>query len=224
MKSMTGGIRRNAAWKHAAMVLTAAGAVVLTAASASAQIAPGQSGSSTTMVFTDNGEAFRTLNAFAACYARQNTARALELIATEPATREEAQTYRRLFSRDNRSCLGENTELRMPVAMVRGAIAEGLYKNRIALPANLVQSAPAPGEVRTLSEAARCYTATHREQVRALVEQTTAGSRREFEALGEIAGDFFQCVPETARGRRFDPTQVRFRLAEALLRLPTPSD
>ena len=224
MTSMTGGIRRNAAWKRAAMVLTAAGAVVLTAASASAQIAPGQSGSSSTIVFTDNGEAFRTLNAFAACYARLNSARALELIATEPATREEAQTYRRLFSRDNMSCLGENTELRMPVAMVRGAIAEGLYKGGIALPPNLVQAAPAPGEVRTLSEAARCYTATHREQVRVLVEQTTAGSRREFEALGEIAGGFFQCVPETARGRRFDPTQVRFRLAEALLRLPPPSD
>ena len=224
MTTILAGIRRDAGWKRAAMVLTAAGVVVLTAASASAQIAPGQSGSSTTMVFTDNGEAFRTLNAFAACYARQNTTRALELIATEPATREEAPTYRRLFSRDNMSCLGEDTELRMPVAMVRGRSPRACTRGGIALPPNLAQAAPAPGEVRTLSEAARCYTATHREQVRALVEQTAAGSRREFEALGEIAGDLFQCVPETARGRRFDPTQVRFRLAEALLRLPAPSD
>src|SRR5688500_14126299 len=80
---------------------------------APAQIAPGLSGSSSTMTFVDNGEAFRALNAFAACYARQNSARALELIATEPATREEAETYRRLFRRDNMSCLGEDTELRM---------------------------------------------------------------------------------------------------------------
>jgi hypothetical protein len=69
MKTITAGIRPDAAWKRVVMVLTAAGAVVLTAASASAQIAPGQSGSSSTIVFTDNGEAFRTLNAFAACYA-----------------------------------------------------------------------------------------------------------------------------------------------------------
>ena len=191
---------------------------------APAQIAPGLSGNSSTMTFVDNGEAFRTLNAFAACYARQNSARALELIATEPATREEAETYRRLFRRDNMSCLREDTELRMPVALVRGAIAEGLYKRGIALPPQLIQSAPAPGGARTLSEAARCLTASRRDRVQALVEGTAPGSRGEFEALNALADDFFACVPDTARDRRFDPTQVRFRLAEALLRMPAPAN
>ena len=205
----------------------AVGAALVLAAlaqAAPAQIAPGYSGTSSTMTFADNGEAFRTLNAFASCYARQNSARALELIATEPATREEAETYRRLFRRDNMSCLGENTELRMPVALVRGAIAEGLYKRGIALPPQLVQLAPAPGSVRTLSEAARCLTASHRDLVQALVDGTMPGSRAEFEALSALAGDFIACVPETARGRRFDPTQIRFRLAEALLRMPAPAN
>lgn len=174
------------------------------------------------MMTFDGEEAMRTLAVFGTCYARLNTDEALALIATEPASREEAETYRRLFRRDNQSCLGEATEMRLPIALVRGAIAEGLYKRRVPLPANLSQTAPAAGEVRTLSEAARCYTVGHREQVRSLLEQTPLGSRREYDALSAMAGDFFQCVPETARGRRFDPTQVRFRLAEALLRLRAP--
>ena len=186
---------------------------------ASGQLAPGVSGSSSAMTF-DSEEAMRTLSVFGACYARLNTHQALELIGTEPASREEAETYRRLFRRDNQSCLGEFTEMRMPIAFVRGAIAEGLYKRGVPLPSNLGQTAPAAGEVRTLSEAARCYTATHRQQVQNLVEQTPPGSRREYDALSAMAGDFFQCVPETARRRRFEPTQVRFRLAEALWRLP----
>lgn len=199
-------------------------AAVLAGQEASAQIAPGRSGTSSTMTITDNEEAFRTLNAFANCYARQNTARALELIATEPGTTAEAETYRRLFRRDNMSCLGEATELFMPMALVRGAIAEGLYKRGVALPPNLVQAAPEPGTVRTLSDAARCYTAAHRDRVRALVEQTPPGSRREFAALTEMAADFFQCVPEAGRNRQFNPTQLRFRLAEALLRMPAPAN
>src|SRR5688572_21759813 len=108
-------------------VLALAGASVA-GPGALAQIAPGYSGSSSMMTYTDNGEAFRTLNAFANCWTRQNRERALELIATEPATRAEAETYRRLLNR-NVACLGDGTSLRMPRTLVRGAIAEGLYRN-----------------------------------------------------------------------------------------------
>ena len=206
--------------------LRAGAALVLAAVAgqASAQIAPGLSGSSSTMTFVDNGEAFRTLNAFASCYARQNTAQALELIATEPASREESTTYRRMFRRNNFACLSEGTTLRMSMALVRGAIAEGLYKRDIALPPQLVQSPPAHGTVRTLSEAARCIAAARRERVQALVEGTRPGSREEYEALISLAADLPPCLPETARIRRFDPTQIRFRLAEALWRMPAPAN
>ena len=206
--------------RRPAAVALVAMAVAVATQSAPAQIASGRSGSSTTMVVEDDGEAWRTLVAFGTCYAARSTASAFALIATEPGSREEAQTYRQLFSRDNQSCLGGNTELRMPLAMVRGAIAEGLYERGVALPANLVQAAPQAGSIRTLSEAARCYAAAHRDRVHALAADTRAGSRGEHEALSVVAPDFFRCVPETARGRQFDPTLIRYRLIEAALRMP----
>lgn len=187
---------------------------------AAAQIAAGVSGSSTTTTM-DDGEAWRTLRAFGHCYSSRNLAGALALIATEPGSRAEAETYRRLFRGDSQ-CLGGSTELAMPVAMVRGAIAEGLYRNRAALPANLALAAPVAGvPIRRFSEAARCYAATHRDQVRSLVETTAPGSRQELAAMNDMASDFFRCLPEVARSRRLNPTQVRYLVAEALLRLPT---
>lgn len=189
---------------------------------ASAQIGAGYSGSSSLTTF-DNEEGMRTLGVFGICYVSNNLPDALALIATEPGSRAEADTYRRLFRRDSQSCLGENTEVRAPVSLVRGAIAEGLYKRRAALPASLAQSVPAAGvPIRTLSEAARCYIAGHRDEARALVERTPPGGRRELEALRAMAPAFFGCVPDTARGRSFDATLIRFRLAEALFRTAAP--
>ena len=189
---------------------------------APAQIASGFSGRSSQMTM-DESEAMRTLRAFGSCYAERNTAEAWSLIGTEPGSQGEADTYRRLFRRDSQGCLGEATELQVPVYMVRGAIAEGLYSRRVAVPAQLRVSPLAPGAaVRTLSEAARCYTAAHPDKVRALVENTLPGSPPEHVALSEMAPDFFRCVPETARGRRFGSTQVRYKLAEALLRMAGP--
>ena len=208
------------ALRPAAAALAVGLAAALAAQSAPAQVAPGRSGSSTLRVVEDDGEAWRTLVAFGTCYAARSTANALALIATEPGSREEEQTYRRLFSRDNQICLGGNTELRMPLAMVRGAIAEGLYERGVALPPNLIQAPPRAGSIRTLSEAARCYVAAHRERVHALAADTRAGSRGEHEALSAVAPGFFRCVPETARDRQFDPTLIRYRLIEAALRMP----
>jgi hypothetical protein len=199
-------------------------ALGVTGQAAPAQLAPGVSGSTSTETF-GHDEAMRLLSVFGNCYARRYEADALALVATEPGSRAEAETYRRLFRRGNQACLvgAEDTEMRMPVALVRGAIAEGLYKNHIALPANLALAMPEAGTVRTLSEAARCYTGAHRDQARDLIENTQPGTRDELAALNRIAPDFYRCVPDTARRRGFQATQLRFRLAEALWRMPAAS-
>jgi hypothetical protein len=190
------------------------------ASGVTAQLSPGVSGSSS-LTYFDNEEAMRTLRVFGTCYSGRHPEESLAFMATEPASQAEADLYRRMFRRDNQNCLGENTEMRVPVAFVRGAIVEGLYRNGTALPPNLALSPPPPGTpIRTLSEAARCYTAGHRDQVRSLIEQTQPGSRQELAALTEMAPDFFRCVPDTARGRSFDSAQIRYRLAEALYRMP----
>ena len=200
-----------------ALILVAA--LFAAAAPAWAQIAPGMSGRSTTDVIEDNGEFWRTLVAFGNCYADRSAERAFALLATEPGSRDEQQAFRRLFGRGTNSCLHETTLVGLSRAMVRGAIAEGLYRRRTAVPDDLRLPPIEPAAVRTLSEAARCYTAAHGAEVEALVAGSRAGSRREFEQLSAMADDIFACMPETAAGRSFDPTLLRYRLVEALLRL-----
>ncbi len=204
-------------WSWLSMTVVAG----VAASSAPAQIAPGRSGSSTMSSFGGD-EVWRTLDAFGSCYALQNWPQAFELLATTPGSREEAVVYRRLFRSHNQSCLGEGT-VRLSVApdMVRGAIAEGLYRRGYAVPSNLIVAAPPPGaEIRTFSEAARCYATTHREQVRTLITETRPGSRQEMEAINALSGEFSTCLPPRVRNRTFFSTEIRFRLAEALLRLP----
>lgn len=202
--------------------LAFAAASVALAGIASAQISSGYSGSSTTGTMA-NEEAWRTLAVFGRCYAEHNQAGAFELLATVPDSPEERTVFRRLFRRETQFCLGEGTELGVRIGIVRGSIAEGLYRRGVQVPANLVQPVPAPGTpTRTLSGIARCYAATHRAEVRALL-QTPLASRAELEALNAMSAELFQCVPEFARSRPFDTMMLRFRLAEALLRMAPPA-
>ena len=183
-----------------------------------AQVPSGYSGSSSLTTIADS-ESWRTLTAFGNCYAQRNLPDALALIATEPGSQAEATTFRHLFRRETVTCLGPGTQLSMALPLIRGAIAEGLYQRRVAVPAELVQGPlPAGTVIRTLGQAARCYVADHRAPAQALLESTAPGTQSEYEALGPMAEDFFRCIPEWARGRSFDGTLLRYRLAEALLR------
>lgn len=212
------GSRLGRAWRRGALMGAAA---LLTVDAAIAQIGRGYSGRSDGEIeYVDNEEAMRILSAFGNCYAQHSTTRALELIGTDPGTHEEAETYRRLFRSGSQNCLGDATELTMPVAFVRGAIAEGLLERNIALPATLVRAAPAPGvEVRRLSEAARCYAVGHGAEILAMLA-TPASGQRQMAALRPMVDGFFNCLPASARNRRLDATPLRYLLAEALLRLP----
>ena len=215
--------RRRGAWRRGGVLGVSALLAGTVATQGFAQVAPGYSGSSSTIVSNDSEDALRLLHAFGNCYARMSTQRAFELLGTEPGSREEAATYRRLFRGDSQNCLGEGTDLRVPVAFVRGSIAEGLLENAIPVPAALARAAPGPGDqIRKYSEAARCYAAGHAGEIRTLLA-SAPGGQRELAALRPLAGDFFRCMPSSAQDRRFNATHLRYMLAEALLRLPSSS-
>lgn len=201
------------------MVLLAAAAIG-GVQGASAQLAPGRSGTST-MEYLNREASMAALIDFGECYAASDTRKALRLIATEPSSRAEAATYISLFRNADLDCLGDVTSMSADLPLVRGAIAEGFYRRRVPMPPEMMQSAPALAQVRSLSDAARCYVATHREQVRALLE-TRPGSRKEFDAVNALSEDLFACVPAGARFK-FSATVIRFRLAEALIRTLAPA-
>lgn len=191
-------------------------AFALLASTASAQISNGASGSSS-MSYLSSEEGLQEVVGFGDCYAKEQPEKALRLIATRPASREEAQTYVSLFKKHYQSCLGDVSRLSADLSLIRGAIAQGLYKRKVPMPAALMQTVPAVAQVRNVSDAARCYVASHREEARRVVAETKVGSRKEHDAVVKLMPDFFKCVPSSANAQ-FTTTLVRFRLAEALLR------
>jgi hypothetical protein len=182
-----------------------------------AQIAPSRSGTSS-MSYLGQDETWDAIGEFGICYAGTNKKGALSLIATDPNSDAETATYRKLFGKGN-PCLGDVVGLHgIAISMIRGAVAEGLYKKRIPVPSELMQTGPALGQIHNLGQAALCYTAAHTDKAQALIATTRPGSRKEYEAMTAIVADFRQCIPAGARNVDFDATQVRFRIAEALLR------
>lgn len=191
-------------------------ALGMVASAASAQISHGASGSST-MFYLSNEEGLKEVVGFGDCYAKEQPEKAFRLIATRPASREEALTYKSLFRKYYQSCLGDVTRLSADLALIRGAIAQGLFKRKVPVPAGLMQPVPAVTEVRNVSDAARCYVASRREEAQRVVAETKVGSRDEHDAIVKLMPDFFKCVPSGANVE-VSATLVRLRLAEALLR------
>lgn len=165
-----------------------------------------------------NAEAMTEVAAFGRCYAKRNRAKALSLIGTRPGSREEVETYRTLFKGDNQVCLSAGTSVRAPLPYVRGAIAEGLLRSEETLPQNYMLTAPPLQEVRNLGDAARCFAANRRNELSPLLA-TKPGSKQEYAAVSALMGEFDACLPAGA-AMRSDATVIRYRLAEALLRLP----
>lgn len=193
----------------------------LAGAAAQAQIAPGYSGiSGGGTSYMGDEETLQALRVFGACYARVSAPQALQLIATQPGTPAERIAVRQAI-RSPQNCFGYVSRVRAPYFVLRGAVAEGLWKRRVQFPENLRQAAPAQGaDSRDIYEAARCFAAAHGDRVRALLA-TQLGSRGEREAVGEImSGPFRQCVPADAGAIDLQPIQARYVLVEALLRLP----
>lgn len=187
-----------------------------------AQLGTGQSGSSTTRSLSSE-EYWLAVRSFGRCYAQNSEQRALALLASEPGSRGENAFFQALFRARSVSCLGDISRLSIVPAHIRGSIAEGFIRSGRPMPAVLRLSPLPPGApIRTISDAARCFTATRAAEVREIVLRTVPGSEDEYRAIERIAPEFIRCVPENARRYRFPTTDVRYRLAEALLRMHPP--
>jgi hypothetical protein len=197
----------------------ATAALLAVSGPAEAQLAPGRSGFSSTSTLS-GPEVWDAIWSFGRCYAREYRPTAFELLATRPGSAEENAVLARMFHGEV-GCLGDVSFLSTPMRFLRGAIAEGLIRERTPIPANLIVAAPADASsVRSMSDAARCYVATHRAEVRGLIDTTRPGSSGELAAINRIGPDFLNCVPPAARHTQFNATDLRFHLVEALLLLP----
>lgn len=194
-------------------------ALLAAASPAAAQIGGGHSGISTQQTYTGR-MAFDDLNAFGQCFATKQTADALKLIGTETGSVDEARVYKALFSKEQ-FCLGDLSGLGVPWKFVRGAIAEGMYVRKMPLPAQFAASHSMPREqVKSVMDAAICYTSQHPAEARALVETTRPATKEETAAVHALEPDFAACLPANIPQQvQIDTILLRYRIAEALWRL-----
>jgi len=186
---------------------------------AAAQLAPGRSGFSSVRTLS-GPEVWDAIWSFGRCFAREYRPDAFTLLATRQGSAEERAVFARVFHGEV-GCLGDVTFLRTGGRFLRGAIAEGLVRERTPLPANLILAAPTGASaVRNMMDAALCYVAGHRDAVQALIDTTRPGSGGEAELIERMGPDFLNCVPPGARNTQFNVTDLRFHLIEAFLRLP----
>jgi hypothetical protein len=182
-----------------------------------AQLPTGRSGFSTDRS-PNAREYWSAVRDFGRCFIRRQERDALALLSTQPESREEQAVLTILF-RGETNC----TDMRLLTFLsrhVRGAFAEGMILDGKLIPARLSLTAPASvADVRTLSDAARCYAAAHATEVRALITDTRPGSEEELAALERMDPDFRRCLPPAGQASRFPATDLRYRLAESLLRL-----
>jgi len=184
-----------------------------------AQIGSGHSGFSTEQTYTGR-MAFDDLNAFGECFATKQTDDALKLVGTDAGSVDEARVYKALFSKEQ-FCLGDLSGLGVPWKFVRGAIAEGLYKRKVSLPASFAANHSMTREkVQSVMDAAICYANAHPAEARALVETTRPGTKQEAAAVAAMEADFVACLPANIPQQvQIDTILLRYRIAEALWRL-----
>ncbi|UUR09066.1 hypothetical protein [Sphingomonas glaciei] len=182
---------------------------------ASAQIAPGRSGlSSSTPVPLI--AAYRDLQLFGECIAKSQRKVALLLIETTPDSKEEEKAFDKYVFGEGGSCLSAGSNMTMSLLYARGAIAEGLLRSSEGIPDTFRLAAPAATETRNLHAVARCYAAGNRQQVLSVLK-TRLGTPEEVRAVAAIWPGFRTCMPGFTV--RLNAPWIRFLLAEALLRL-----
>ncbi|MFL6729424.1 MAG: hypothetical protein ACJ8E3_09590 [Sphingomicrobium sp.] len=194
-------------------------ALLLIPSAASAQLAGGRSGTSSTTTYSGR-IAFDELNAFGACFATRQTKDALRLVSTEAGSADEARIYKALFSKEQ-YCLGDLAGLSVPWQLVRGAVGEGFYSRRVPVPANLALPRDlAPDKVKSVFDAASCYAGRHPADARALIETTKPATKEESAMLDAHWAEFEECLPPNMpAGFKFDTLLLRYRIAEALWRM-----
>lgn len=174
-----------------------------------------QTGSAMSETQMANMKPFRELQAFGDCLARAQKKPSLDIIATEPGSREEAKLLKRYVYGEHTMCMFGGTNMTMPAVFARGAVAEGLLRQG-GVPATHRLPSVEPGKARNLHDVARCYTSTHRGEVEKLMS-IRPGGPEEVKAVAALWPDFRKCMP--GFNVRLNAPWIRFLLAEALLRL-----
>lgn len=194
------------------------------------QLAPTYSGQSTAPVQGTQDEFYWSLNELGLCLAKTRKREARAFVLSESGSADENRAFSAMLGKHS-MCVRGASSIRLPTSMIRGAIAEAMYKKGNAT----FRPPVAPGPRRTLTAAekarltpygvlsdfSRCLAAAHPQETHALITTTRLGSKAEAAQIDAMAPRFDACLPVKFR-IAFDPSEIRLGLAEAMLRATLP--
>lgn len=205
--------------RSAGRACAAAAATILAAltcvGAAFAQVAPTYSGTSTMQTYSGDS-IMQDLSNVGTCLVRRKAAQAEAFIAAPMGSPAEAAAYKALVGRST-SCLRDLSSMSVAQPLLRGAIAEALYKARFSGGAPAAPAAAAAPSADLMSQFADCYARAHPQEVHALVTRTRITTKEERAALSRMAPGFGPCLPSGVR-IELRPSYVRLAFIEAFYR------
>ena len=208
--------------KNVSLVFAALSLVAWTAGGsvASAQLAPGYSGSSDAPRRATEDEYWFFIRELGRCLAQSKRAESVAFLQTAINSPEESRAFGALVSRrGNNACMRNMVRATMVRAHVRGVVAENLY---MSLPVSasggfVPQGLAGPREVRSIHDFADCYVGGNYAAARSLLAETRLATQEETDRVRIMAPGFGPCLPQ-GRQIRIVPIDIRLALAEALYR------
>ena len=194
---------------------------------AQAQLGPAYSGQSGVREASTD-EFYWALSELGSCLAASKPKQSLSFLAAASGSSAEGAAAKQLIGY-NASCLRNLNRMGVERKLLRGAVAEALYKKAAASP--LAASAQ-PGSAPTRMSAANlkalgydglvdgftaCLAALRPDLVHQLLVNTRLGSKDEEGAVAQISPSFSDCLPNNIK-LNLHPAELRLALAEAAYR------
>jgi hypothetical protein len=198
----------------------AAAASFLGGSVASAQVAPGYSGTSDAPTTATQDQYWFFLRELGRCLAQSKRTQSVALVHSVIDSAEEKRAFDALIRRSgNNVCMQNMVRATVVRAAVRGVVAENLYKMQpvSALQAAAPEGLSNPASVRSIHDFADCYVAGNYADARSLLANTKLGTREETDRVRKMAPGFSACLPQ-GREIRIVATDIRLALSEALYR------
>jgi hypothetical protein len=163
----------------------------------------------------DDEETFSVIRGLGECLVQRKQAHAASFLATTPGSGDEGKAVRALLG-NSTSCTPRNSRLSLPRDIIRGAVAEAMYRRSYrAAPPVGESGAVRPAGALDLAEFSRCVVLSSPQEVHALITGTLLGSREEYDAVVRFAPQMQQCLPKSKSPQMVAPL-VRLALADAL--------
>ncbi len=197
------------------LVLVAAMALASLSAPATAQLAPGISGSSSAPQTASEKEYWYLVRSMGDCLATNKTEDAEAFLASSIGSRAEGAAFKKLFGRSRNMCLGNFVNASFQRAHVRGSVAEGLYRREESnLPDTWRPTVEKPAAIGSIHDFAKCYVADNFAETRAFLRETKLTTGEETQYIERMAPSFAACLPN--RKVTLKAINVRMALAEAM--------